>query len=352
MNILTKNEEIKKSIIPDQDLILEDYKRYFVKQLNQGIIIKERELPQNDSIINWFYEMTHLHSLKKELLNHDIREIIIHNQSHIHLDIGGKLCPINLPSFDYGNFNISLKWLTLTHNIKWNISSPFASFGLILNNLPIRITLLHSCLTPSGECHKVFIRKLNKTPLSFHSFELTNPEQELLKHFIQTKKNIVIAGATNSGKTTFLQTLLSLVPQEEHVIILEDTHELNLPSPYVTHLLGREEVKDQSHSSSLKNFMSMSLRLRPDRIVLGEIRSNEVIPFLLGLNTGHKGLMSTIHANSAEDALERLILLFTFYHQGQDWDQQSLKTLISKGLDYIIFMEGKRIKKITHLRDF
>lgn len=162
---------------------------------------------------------------------------------------------------------------------------------------------------------------------------------------IQNKKNILISGGTGSGKTTFLRALLNEVPESEHVIILEDTYEIFVDKINHTSMLAVAEVDKKT----LKDYCSYALRMTPDRLLIGEMRSTEVVPFLLAMNTGHKGLMSTVHANSAIDAISRMALLFSLYAETKEINFSLITKLVCKNIDYVIHMEDKNIKEIIRV---
>jgi len=108
-------------------------------------------------------------------------------------------------------------------------------------------------------------------------------------------------------------------------------------------------AKEKSGKKSLKDYCAYALRMSPDRLILGEMRSDEVVPFLLAMNTGHNGLMSTIHANSSVDAVSRLALLFSMYSVNKDMSFELITKLICKNIDYIIFLKDKSVFEVCRL---
>src|SRR5205085_1219830 len=148
-----------------------------------------------------------------------------------------------------------------------------------------RLSLIHSSTSPLG-ISKLILRSLSAKPFSLSSFG----SAEVLRDLVAKKSNIIVAGSTGSGKTSLLNTLLTDVPNSEHLVILEDTFEIISAHAHETRFISGNTAQ-----TSLKSYLTYSLRLSPDRIILGEMRSHEVIPFLMAMNTGHKGLMGTIH---------------------------------------------------------
>jgi pilus assembly protein CpaF len=136
---------------------------------------------------------------------------------------------------------------------------------------------------------------------------LTEAQAETLANCVRRGDNLLISGATNSGKTTLANVLASLIPESERILVLEDVAELHIRKP---HVISAEAQLD-THKSQIgfSDLLKAALRHRPDRIIVGEIRGPEARVFLEALNTGHRGSLSTIHANSAEDALRRIAQL-------------------------------------------
>jgi type IV secretion system protein VirB11 len=132
------------------------------------------------------------------------------------------------------------------------------------------------------------------------------------------------------------------IPSNEHVIILEDTHELITTRPNHTTLIA----KDSNSNNSLKDFVSYSMRMRPDRIIVGEMRSHEIVPLLLAINSGHRGVMSTIHSNSARDSLSKTALLFTLFSKQAELSFNLVLKIVCTNIDYVIHLEKRKIKEI------
>ncbi|MCH2534588.1 MAG: Flp pilus assembly complex ATPase component TadA [Bdellovibrionales bacterium] len=176
---------------------------------------------------------------------------------------------------------------------------------------------------------------------------------ECLKHIVDSKANALIIGPTGTGKTTVLNSLLNLLPNNERIICIEDTNEIKLPNQVSLKLLTRENAIDQKMISfDQSELLKESLRLRPDRIVVGEIRGKEAKDFLLALSTGHKGALCTLHAKTAKEALWRLEILTQM--GASEWNLNTIRGIINTGIDYIIELNEdhkrrslKSIKKLT-----
>jgi type IV secretion system protein VirB11 len=138
--------------------------------------------------------------------------------------------------------------------------------------------------------------------------ELNGDVPALLREAVQKRKTILISGGTSSGKTTFLNCLLREIPSAERLICIEDTPELNLLHENAVGLLAARAALREADVDT-NDLLVASLRMRPDRIILGEIRGNEAVTFLRAISTGHPGSIATIHANSCEGAIEQLAFL-------------------------------------------
>ena len=151
-----------------------------------------------------------------------------------------------------------------------------------------------------------------------------------LKLAIGSKKNILISGGTGTGKTTFLNACLKLVPQNERVITVEDTREVSVTQPNAVHLLFNEE---DSRITSL-NIFKVCLRLRPDRIFLSELRGAEVWPYLRAANSGHPGSLSTVHADTPEGAFTQLV--FMMQQAGSTSSEERIRSYIKSIINIVI----------------
>lgn len=156
----------------------------------------------------------------------------------------------------------------------------------------------------------------------------------LLHEVIDARCNVVVAGATSSGKTTLLNALTGLLAPGERIVTLEDTAELRLTSPHVVRLEARAATADGVPALGLDHLLRTALRLRPDRLVVGEVRGAEAVALLQALSTGHDGSMATLHANDAADALRRLEVLVL---QGApSWPLDAVRQQVHASVDVVV----------------
>jgi type IV secretion system protein VirB11 len=320
-------------------------------RVNRNIEIKE------DDILNEFSNTPHLENNRRLFKNiylldylnlfikdNEINEIIVHDYKTLQIEKNGLLQTQALKDLNEDIYLSSLETLALKNKVTWNYSNPFASFYLQFEQFSFRASLIHESCGPMKKS-KFFLRRIRSIPFPLLKFGITVSEEMNLKGLISEKKNILLAGSAGSGKSSLLASLLQNIEETEHVIILEDTHEITISKKNFTYFLGQENLANKS----LKDLCTFSLRLRPDRITLGEIRSNEIIPFVLAMNTGHKGMMSTIHADSAIDAVSRMALLFVIHGESQAFSYEMALKLICKNIDVVIFLKDKKIKEVIKI---
>jgi pilus assembly protein CpaF len=173
----------------------------------------------------------------------------------------------------------------------------------------------------------------------------SKPAFELLIQAMQNRETIIFAGSTGSGKTTLLNDLLSFADENDRIIALEDTPEIHPTHPHFISLLSRISNADGHGLVTLRDLLKQTLRMRPDRLLIGECRGDEVLDLLQALNTGHRGTLSTVHANSARDALRRIELMSLLAAKGTV-PASLMKELIVHGVQKIVFLErmnGERL---------
>lgn len=319
-------------------------KKNFRDHLSKGNILSIQELYlYSDSpcgqaqreLLKWYkniVELTFLADLPKNL-----EEIFIHSPEHIVYKLGS----VNFEfesTLDNVDIESSFEIFALKNKQAWNFTQPFVSFHALFRGEKVRVTLIHFSLSPESKS-KMFIRVLNRTAFNITSY-VNEEKATFLTSLITTKKNIIVAGATGSGKTTFLNSLLKEIPDNEHIIILEDTYELLSPHNKTTRMIANTNCV----TKNINTYLSHAMRMSPERIILGEIRSKEVEAIILALNTGHNGLLTTVHANSAKDAILRLALLFKVY-SNKDLSYDLILKLVCSNIDYVIFIEDKKIKE-------
>ncbi len=201
----------------------------------------------------------------------------------------------------------------------------------------------------------ITIRKFAKDPLTVNNLvefgTLTEEMAKFLEACVKARLNIVVSGGTGSGKTTTLNILSSFIPSGERIITIEDAAELQLRQQHVIRLETRPANMEGKGEVSIRHLVKNSLRMRPDRIVVGEVRSGEALDMLQAMNTGHDGSLTTGHANSPRDMLSRLETMVLM--AGMDLPVRAIREQIASAVDLIVQQSRLRdgSRKITHITE-
>lgn len=282
-----------------------------------------------------------LHSL---LNNEDITEILCNGHDTIYYEQSGEIKKHNDGFFSEHNYQSFIQRMLLETGQQINLEKPFTdgkwgSFRLHIIESPLSYKTTFISLRRKAK-ETWTLKKLKELD------SITEEEQSLLQNLIKSKKNILVIGPTNSGKTSLLNALLQEIPETDRVLCIEDTDELSAPNALSGKLLTRHDPQKQLANYSQTDLLKQSLRMRPDRLVLGEIRSDEAKDFLMMLSTGHQGCMASLHADQAHQALWRLEMLIQM--AAPQWSSASIQKLISLSLNYIILIKKKDKKREIH----
>ena len=205
-----------------------------------------------------------------------------------------------------------------------------------------RVNVVIPPISLNGPC--VTIRKFSRDPFTMSdiiSFGTITPEAaQFLQAAVQAKLNILITGGTASGKTTLLNILSAFIPNDERIITIEDTAELQLRQDHVVRLEARPPNIEGVGEVTIRDLVRNALRMRPDRIIVGECRGGEALDMLQAMNTGHEGSMTTIHANNPREALSRLETMVLM--AGVDLPVRAIREQIAGAIDIIVHMARLR----------
>lgn len=298
-----------------------------------------------------FFDVGPLEAL---LADHSITEVMITGADSIYFERGGKLEKHNdkfLTELSFRNF---VQRVCREANVIPTLDAPFVD-GVW------RSWRLHMAIPPSVPTTTITLRKHPDNPWTFDDLEknewASRESISYLLALVREKKNFLIVGSTGSGKTSVLNACLQLTEINERSILIEDTSELRLPNIVSTKLLTRRDPHRILRDIDQSELLKQSLRMRPDRIVMGEIRGGEAKDLLMAFATGHSGCMGTLHAESARQALIRLEMLVQI--GAAQWNLQAVRTLVLLSLQAIVVVkrceDGKRklegIYKIASLED-
>lgn len=279
-----------------------------------------------------------------------VSEILINGPCTIYVERGGRLTRVDarFPSAD--------ALLAALRNVAQYVGRPFDGEHPILEGRLPDGSRIEAVLPPiAADGPAVAIRRFCKDTLTMGKLlelgSLTEDAARTLGVLVAAKQNVLVSGGTGSGKTSLLNCLSSFIPESERVIVLEDARELSLQQPHVLQLEARPADVRGKGRIGIRELLRASLRLRPDRIVLGEIRGGEALDLIQAMTSGHDGCLSTIHASSPRDALARLETLAAMSEL--ELPLAALRAQIGSAVDIVVQTSrgagGRR--RVTHISE-
>lgn len=280
-----------------------------------------------------------------------VTEIMINGMEHIFIEQGGRLKELDIGFESMEKLQDVIQQIVAGCNRVVNEASP-----IVDARLPggARVNIVMNPIALNGPI--VTIRRFPDKPITMEQLiqnqSVSLEAAQFLERLVRGRYNIFISGGTGSGKTTFLNVLSGFIPSEERVITIEDSAELQLQGlPNLVRLETRNGNLEGCHEITMRELIRSSLRMRPDRIIVGEVRGAEAIDMMQCLNTGHDGSMSTGHANSGVDMLARLENMILM---GMDIPLAAIKQQIASGLDIIVHLgrlrdRSRRVLEITEV---
>ncbi|WP_018987738.1 CpaF family protein [Aromatoleum toluclasticum] len=294
--------EAMENLAPEQ---LRDELRLMVERLltEENIVVNTNE--RRDLVRDIQYEMLGLGPIEPLLADPSVSDILINGSQHVYVERHGKLERTTVSFSDDAHLMKIIDKIVSRVGRRVDESSPMVDARLPDGS---RVNAIIPPLALDGPI--VSIRRFAATPLTMMKLidykTLTPPMAELLAGLVRSKVNILISGGTGSGKTTLLNILSGYIPVDERIVTIEDAAELQLQQPHVVRLETRPPNIEGKGEVTQRSLVRNALRMRPDRIILGETRGAEAFDVMQAMNTGHEGSMTTVHANSARDALGRM----------------------------------------------
>jgi len=328
-------ESISRSM-EGESLLLGDHTEIIKQRLNEAYVQTKVTLPEDirKQIFNEILdEMTGFGPIQPLLDDPDISEVMVNGPKKVFVEKGGKLTKSGVTFDDDDHVARIIDRIILPLGRRVDADSPTVDARLPDGS---RVNAVIRPVSIDGPC--ITIRKFKKDKLGVQDLvkfgSLTNNMAEFIRACVLAHLNIVISGGTGSGKTTLLNVLSGFIPEEERIITIEDAAELQLQQDHVLRMETKTANIDGRGSVTIRDLVRNALRMRPDRIVVGECRGGETLDMLQAMNTGHDGSLTTLHANTPRDALSRMETMVLM--AGMDLPLKVVRQQISSAVDLII----------------
>jgi pilus assembly protein CpaF len=304
-----------------------------------------------DELVKEVYdEALGLGPLEDLLADPEITEIMVNGPNQVYVERGGKLYATGKTFLDDDSVLAVIERIVSPIGRRIDESQPYVDARLPDGS---RVNAIIAPLSLSGPC--LTIRKFSKTPFTVDDlirFGTWTPWiAEFLHACVRLRKNMIISGGTGSGKTTLLNVISGFLPSDERIVTIEDAAELRLSQPHVVRLEARPPNIEGRGAVTVRDLVRNALRMRPDRIIVGECRGGEALDMLQAMNTGHEGSLTTVHANSPRDVISRLETMVLM--AGMDLPLRAIREQIGSAIHLIVhesrFSDGSR--KISRIAE-
>ena len=281
-----------------------------------------------------------------------VNDIVVNGPHNVFIERAGKLYSVPVRFNDNNHVIRVIQRILAPLGRRVDESTPMVDARLPDGS---RINAIIPPIALDGPC--LSIRKFRKTPLSAEDLlrmgSITEAELEYLHKRVEGRTNLIVVGGTGSGKTTFLNLLSQWIPPGERIVTVEDAAELRLQHDHVVRLETRPPNLEGQRAVSARDLVRNALRMRPDRIIVGEVRGDEVLDMLQAMNTGHDGSMTTLHANTVRDAIHRIELLAGF--AGYTGGETTLRGQIAAAIQLMVQVSRlpsgqRRVVSITEVQ--
>jgi pilus assembly protein CpaF len=296
------------------------------------------------------YELFGLGPLELLLGDPTISDILVNSPYKIYIERGGKLERTGVTFNDNSHVMRVIERIVSSVGRRIDESSPMVDARLQDGS---RVNAVIPPIALDGPC--LSIRRFGKNPLKMEMLvqkgALTFEMAEILKMCVKAKMNIIISGGTGAGKTTLLNALSSFIPEDERVVTIEDSAELMLQQPHVVRLETRPKNIEGKGEITARDCVKNALRMRPDRVVIGETRGEEAMDMLQAMNTGHDGSLTTIHANNPRDAMLRIETMIQM--AGMKLTERAMRQQIASAVELVVqatrLSDGSR--RVTYISE-
>ncbi|MDP9403807.1 MAG: CpaF family protein [Actinomycetota bacterium] len=288
--------------------------------------------------------------IERFLADPTVTEIMVNSDKAIYVEREGKLRPTDSRYLSQEHLRRVIERIVGQVGRRIDESSPMVDARLPDGS---RVNAVIPPLAVDGPA--LTIRKFAKDPYQvddlIHFGSLTREIASLLAACVRGRLNVLVTGGTGTGKTTMLNVLSSFIPGDERVVTIEDAVELQLHQPHIVRLESRPANIEGKGQVGVRDLVRNALRMRPDRIIVGEVRGGEALDMLQAMNTGHEGSLSTVHANSPRDSLARIETMVLM--AGVDLPTRAIREQVASALDLIVHISRLRdgTRRVTHVTE-
>ncbi|TNC59410.1 CpaF family protein [Rubellimicrobium roseum] len=314
----------------------EDLRREMVNLVNQVLLAENNPLPAaefKEIVEELLHEVLGLGPLEPLLADPTINDILVNGYRSVYVERFGVLEKVPTRFRDEKHLLRIIDKIVSRVGRRIDESTPWVDARLEDGS---RVNAIIRPCAIDGP--SMSIRKFSKKPYTMDRLvdagALSAKAAALLRGLVQARMNVIISGGTGSGKTTMLNAMSSFIDEHERIVTIEDAAELQLQQEHVVRLETRPATPTGAGAVLQRDLVKNALRMRPDRIIIGECRGAETFDMLQAMNTGHDGSMTTVHANTARDALGRLEQMVTM--TGIDFPQSAVRTQIASGLHFVV----------------
>ncbi len=340
-----------------QQLTREQLRMQLRSVVEQIVILEKLPLTpaeREQVVVSILDDILGLGPLEVLLADPQVTDVLVNTHKQIYVEKGGKLQLTNVKFRDDKHLLNVINRIVSRVGRRIDESSPMVDARLPDGS---RVNAIIPPLAIDGPI--LSIRRFGTNPLTVQNLlqyrSISAAMVAYLQAAVRAKCNILVSGGTGSGKTTLLNILSSFIPPEDRIITIEDSAELRLQQEHVVRLESRPPNIEGKGAVTIHDLVKNSLRMRPDRIVIGEVRSVEVLDMLQAMNTGHEGSMATIHANSAHDAVSRLTTMIAM--AGTKLSEESMIQIIGRAIHIIVQLNrmsdgARRVVSISEIKGF
>ena len=312
-------------------------KKEYIRSVIESVVnLRGSHIPRSERsrlISELYHDIVGLGPLESLLADPEISEIMVNGPNRVYVESRGKIRLTNVTFRDDVHVMNVINRIVASVGRRIDESSPMVDARLADGS---RVNAIIPPCALSGPT--ITIRKFSATPLGVADlirFGSVSPQMVLfLEACVKGRMNIVVSGGTGSGKTTLLSVLSAYIPEDERIVTIEDAAELQLRQEHVITLESKPANVEGSGAVTIRDLVRNALRMRPDRIVVGEVRSGETLDMLQAMNTGHDGSLTTAHANSPRDLMSRLETMVLM--SGFDMPIKAIREQIASALDVVV----------------